>query len=250
MWLCSARLRDLSSLLGRARGWCPALGFVLAVSRPAQADEQHETAAPRREPPPATKPNVGSKVQPTVTAATVPLIWNVWPLFDPYASRRENAYAFGLDTSVPVRSTEQHPGWSLSVGQSMTTLRTHMWVRLQRDFVFRVSAPSSFALELSSYRFLAGLRALGLEVGPSVGLVPLALDLTDGRFGVSGLSPNAGLEFSFKIGVVRTAISAYEQFVWHWLGSDSSWMHGLSLQLSLEQARVLKRKEHPLILKY
>jgi hypothetical protein len=132
----------------------------------------------------------------------------------------------------------------------MTTLRPHLWARLQRDFVFRVSQPSSYALELSSYRFLAGLRAFGLEVGPSVGIVPLAVDLTDGRFGLSGLSPNAGFEVSFKVGVVRTAVSAYEQFVWQWLGSESSWMHGLTLQLSLEEPRVLKRKEHPLILKY
>jgi hypothetical protein len=185
-----------------------------------------------------------------VSAESTPLVWHVWPLFDPYVSRRENAYAFGLDTVEPVGTAEQHPGWSLSVGQSMSTLRAHMWVRLQRDFVFRASQPSSYTLELSSYRFLAGLRAAGFELGPSVGLVPLALDLTDGRFGVSGMSPQAGFEIGFKVGVLRTAISAYEQFAWHWLGAENSWMHGLSLQLSLEEPRVLKRKEHPLILMY
>lgn len=185
-----------------------------------------------------------------VTPATMPLAWKVWPLFDPFVSRRENAYSGGIDKVTGLRESEPWRRYSFGFSETMTTLRSLGWVSVARDFTFHVGEPSSYSFDFSTYRYAAGLRLPGFELGPGVSLVPISVDYTQGHFGLSGLSPAATAQASLKLGKVRIELFAYEQFTWRWLGRDSEWASGLMLRLALEQPRTLRRAEHPLLLQY
>jgi hypothetical protein len=192
----------------------------------------------------------GGPAQPTTDPATLPLRWRVWPLFDPYASRREWLASFSWDRLRETSALRRLEGFRLAFGESISTLRACTWVGLEQNSSFRALGSSTYVVELTGYRAIAGVHALGLELGGGVGIVPIALDVSQGDWSLSGLSPSAVARAGLRVGPFRVSVEATNQFTWRWWGRDSAWLRGVGLQLALEQPRKLMRGRHPLILEY
>jgi hypothetical protein len=174
----------------------------------------------------------------------------VWPLFDPFVSRRERSYSLGREQLRWEDSARTGWGYRLGAGETVATVRSGFWVNLEREFALRLAQHSTYMLELSAYRYQAGLRVWGLEFGPGFGVVPLGLDFESGDFSVSALSPSAQLRVGFKVRGLRISVDAYNQYTWRIWGGESLWVRGVALQLAVEQPRVLKRNGHPLLLQW
>jgi hypothetical protein len=182
--------------------------------------------------------------------AQFPLAWKVWPLFDPFVSRRERSYSLGREQLF--RDDEPHAAWGyrLAAGETIATVRSAFWVNVEREFALRLAQHSTYMLELSAYRYHAGLRAWGFELGPGVGVVPLGVDFESGDFSVTALSPSAQVRVGFKVLGLRVSVDAYNQYTWRIWGGESLWVRGVAFQLAVEQPRVLKRNAHPLLLQW
>lgn len=218
-------------------------GDELSASEPASI----EVAADERA---VTDPSVPSEAEPAVDPASVPIPWRVWPLFDPFVSRRETVLAFGLDQLRDVDSRDARDAWTVGIAQGITTTRPFVWVNLERRLTFRSARRSTYMLDISQYQYTAGVRLFGLELGAGVGLSPLVIDVAKGDWSVSGISPSAVTRAGFKVGVVRVSVDAFSQYLWRWYGGPDARIQGFSIQLALEQPRTLQRKRHPLILTY
>lgn len=242
-----------SALLATTRVWaCAACAFAVnlpsAAADPAQ-NAQGVQGVPGVSPEPPSA-NGGETSQPPSDPAQFPLAWKVWPLFDPFVSRRERSYSLGREQLRSGDSAQTGWGYRLGAGETIATVRPGFWVNLEREFALRIAQHSTYMLELSAYRYQAGLRAWIFELGPGVGVVPLGVDFESGDFSVSALSPSAQFRVGFKVLGLRVSVDAYNQYTWRIWGGESLWVRGVAVQIAVEQPRVLKRNAHPLILQW
>jgi hypothetical protein len=227
--------------------WCTAVS-ALSLATAAAA----EPAADQATGPEPEQGSAGAAEQPErdFEPAETPLPWRVWPLFDPFVSRREALSSFGLDELREIDERRPRNGWTIGIGDTMTTTRPYLWVNLERQLIFRSTQRSTYMLDLSRYGYTAGVRLLGLEVGAGVGLSPLAVDVSKGKWSVSAISPMALAKAGLKIGKVRLSVDAFSQYLWRWYGRANARIEGIAFQIAFEQKRELKRNRHPLILIY
>lgn len=179
--------------------------------------------------------------------AKPPLVWRVWPLFDPFVSRRESLAGFGVTELRPASADDPLSGWTVLFGDATSTVRPHFWVTLERRYLLRFARRSTYMVELSSYDYLAGVRASAFELGAGVGLVPFGVDVSQGDWSLSVASPRSVIRASLKVGGLRMSVDAYNQYTWRVWGGESAWIRGIAVEFAVEQPRITQRAGHPLV---
>ena len=102
--------------------------------------------------------------------------------------------------------------------------------------------------DLLGYSYQAGLRLGPIEVGAGPGLNVLGIDVSDGDWSLSGLSPYASARAGLKTGNFRVSLSAYRAYHFRWLGRADAYLTGFSLELALGAAPKTRFAGHPVVL--
>lgn len=157
-----------------------------------------------------------------------------WLLLDPYTARHSLELALGFVGFRPLSERASQVGYTLAVGESVTTVRGAVaaGARLQHELRFVPSEALSFAL--SRYQWEAGPRLGPLEPKARVGFTLLGLDISRNSLSFGMFSPRAGAGLWMDLGKVHLGVSVFTEYWWRWLGEESAYVHGLTLDLQPE----------------
>jgi hypothetical protein len=158
-----------------------------------------------------------------------------WALLDPYLSERESGPGFGW---VEYRETSGGPvsrGVSVELGGTVTTVRRHLFAELRQAFYFRALSNSRYVFGASEYSLHAGLSLGPLELGPGFGILPFAVDLTEGDLGLSVLCPQGSVLLSVDLGPVELGLRAYQGYDFQLFGGNDAFVRGVTLDVNLER---------------
>jgi hypothetical protein len=184
----------------------------------------------------------------SLSPAYVPYHHRRWRLFDPFLSGHETVLFGGPSSFREGAATSSTSGGSLGVGFTQRDKRGPVWLSLQRDFELRVYSGWAFLLELSKYTYEAGLKLGPIEIGVGPGVTPVAVDLMDGDFSLSGLCPRATGRVGVKTGKFRASVRGYREYLWRWLGRDDAWITGFVIEVAVEAPRRTHWGGHPVVI--
>lgn len=157
---------------------------------------------------------------------------------NPYTARHASSLALGV---VGLRtSPERHEqlGYSFAFGESLTTVRGAFAAGGLQEHELRYVPSDALSLALSRYQWEAGPRLGALEPMARVGFTLLHLDVGHGvSFGM--FSPRVGLGLWLSLPGARLGVSAFSEYLWRWVGDDSAFVHGLTLELQPSAAPLL-----------
>ena len=90
-------------------------------------------------------------------------------------------------------------------------------------------------LALGRYQWEAGPRIGPIEPMVQVGFTTVHLDVGHGvSFGM--FSPRVGVGLWLKLPSSRIGVSAFTEYFWRWLGNDSAFVRGLSIEIQPDSA--------------
>jgi hypothetical protein len=130
-------------------------------------------------------------------------------------------------------------GYFLALGEALTTLRGPFAAGALQEHELRFVAKDALSLALSRYQWEAGPRLGPLEPMARVGFTLLHLDVGHGvSFGM--FSPRVGLGLWLTLPHARIGVSAFTEYFWRWVGNDSAFVHGLTLELQPDAGSLLR----------
>jgi hypothetical protein len=97
----------------------------------------------------------------------------------------------------------------------------------------------ALSVGLWRYQWEAGPRIGPFEPRARLGLTFAHLDIGH-RFSFGMFSPRVGVGLWLKLSHSRIGLSAYTEYFWRWLGSDSTFVHGLSFEIQPDGAPLIK----------
>ena len=101
----------------------------------------------------------------------------------------------------------------------------------------------SLSLSLSRYQWEGAVRLGPLEPAVRVGFTSLHLDIGHGvSFGM--FSPRVGFGLWCKLSHTRIGVSTFTEYFWRWVGDDSAFVHGLTLEIAPDLPPLLTRPAH------
>lgn len=229
-----------------------ALSLAVLVAGPA-ARAAEPTAAPATETETATRRPPASTEESDAAAIAafreIPIVRKPWALFDPFYSARESRVFGG---PVSLRETDQAiamHGATIGFGDTQRETRGPLWLSIERSFDLRLFSKWTMLFGLLGYSYQAGLRIGPIEIGAGPGLNVLGIDVSDGDWSLSGLSPRASARAGLKTGNFRVSLSAYRAYHFRWLGRRGAYLTGFSLELALEAPPKTRFAGHPVVLK-
>ncbi len=164
-----------------------------------------------------------------------------WALLNPYTARHMRGLTFGMVGFRLPPDRHENIGYSLGFGEALTTLRGSFAVGGLQEHELRFVPKDSLSLALSRYQWEAGPRLGPVEPMARVGFTLLHLDVGHGvSFGM--FSPRVGLGLWLKLPEARIGVSAFTEYFWRWLGNDSAFVHGLTLEIMSDQAPLVRPK--------
>jgi hypothetical protein len=162
-----------------------------------------------------------------------------WQLLNPYTARHASSAAFGLVGQRLVSERAENRGYSFAIGESLTTVRGAFTTGARLEYELRLVPKDALNLALWRYQWEAGPRIGPVEPMVRVGFTTLHLDVGHGvSFGM--FSPRVGAGLWFKLPASRIGVSVFSEYFWRWLGNDSAFVHGLSIELQPDSAPLLK----------
>jgi len=176
---------------------------------------------------------------PLVAAAPLPRFAR-WRLLNPYTSRHTDSLSLGIAGFRADSARSPIPGFSLGLGEQVTTVRGALWAGLSREFELRFVRHDALSLSLWRYQWEGGLRLGKLEPGVRFGMTLLHLDVGHG-FSFGLLSPRVGAGVWFKLPRSRIGVSAFSEYFWRWTGDQSAFVHGLVLELQPDAEPLVQR---------
>lgn len=163
-----------------------------------------------------------------------------WALLNPFTARHSSSFSLGLVGARPVTEPRENLGYFLALGESVTTVRGPFTAGALQEHELRLVPHDAFSLGLWRYQWEAGPRVGPFEPRARVGLTMLHLDVGHGvSFGM--FSPRVGLGLWLKLPHSRIGLSAFTEYFWRWLGNDSAFVHGLSLEIQPDSAPLVRR---------
>jgi hypothetical protein len=121
-------------------------------------------------------------------------------------------------------------GYSFAVGEGLTTARGALLAGGLQEHELRFVPNDALSLNISRWQWEAGPRLGPLEPMARVGFTLLHLDIGHGvSFGM--FSPRVGVGLWLKLPESRIGVSAYTEYAWRWLGDDSGFLHGITLEI-------------------
>jgi hypothetical protein len=162
-----------------------------------------------------------------------------WQLLNPYTARHASTAAFGLVGQRLVGERTENLGYSFALGESLTTVRGAALVGGRLEYELRLVPKDALNLALWRYQWEAGPRIGPIEPMVRVGFTTLHLDVGHGvSFGM--FSPRVGCGLWLKLPSSRIGVSVFSEYFWRWLGNDSAFVHGLSVELQPDSAPVAR----------
>lgn len=126
--------------------------------------------------------------------------------------------------------TRDNIGYSFAIGEGLTTARGAFLAGGLQEHELRFVPNDSLSLNISRWQWEAGPRLGPLEPMARVGFTLLHLDVGHGvSFGM--FSPRVGFGLWLKLPQSRIGVSAYSEYAWRWLGDDSGFVHGITLEI-------------------
>lgn len=159
-----------------------------------------------------------------------------WAFLEQYDWRHLGQGAFSFLWSRPTSSNVASRGYALSGGESLALLPGAFAVGGMQDFELRFVPDDALGLHLSRYHLESGLRVGALEAMVRVGVTTLHVSYGDG-FSVGMFSPRVGAGAWLWLGAARLGVSAFSEYCWRWLGDESAFVQGLSLELALARPK-------------
>jgi hypothetical protein len=175
----------------------------------------------------------------TKTRAPVAPSYASWQLLNPYTAREAHTTSFGLVGYRPLPEQRESVGYSLAIGESLMTLHGAFATGGHRENELRFVPKDSLSLALSRYQWEGGLRLGPLEPMVRVGFTLLHLDVGHG-FSFGMFSPRVGAGLWLALPKMRIGVSAFSEYFWRWVGDDSAFVHGLTLEVQLTTGPLLR----------
>lgn len=166
-----------------------------------------------------------------------------WALLNPYSARHQSSLALGLVGFRAEPNRRENIGYSLALGESVTTVRGGFLAGGLQEHELRLVPKDALSLSLGRYQWEAGPRLGPLEPMARVGMTFMHLDVGHG-FSFGMFSPRVGLGLWLKLPHTRIGVSAFSEYFWRWTGNDSAFVHGLTLEIQPE-AKPLIRYHKP-----
>jgi hypothetical protein len=168
-------------------------------------------------------------------------------LLDPVTARHARSVSFAVLGSRLTSQASASRGYSLSFGENLTTLRGPFAAGALQEHELRLVPSDALSLNLSRYQWEGGLHLGALEPTVRVGFTLLHLDVGDAGFSLGGLAPRAGFGLWLALPTARVGVSTFTEYFWRWLGSDSAFVHGLTLEIQprAEPLRKLRPTSSP-----
>jgi hypothetical protein len=183
-------------------------------------------------------PVIASPAQKSQSPAGAPSFAR-WALLNPFTARHSSAFSLGVLGARPVTEVRENTGYFLALGEALTTLRGPFAAGAIQEHELRLVPHDAFSLGLWRYQWEAGPRLGPLEPMARVGFTLLHLDVGHGvSFGM--FSPRVGLGLWLRLPHARIGVSAFTEYFWRWLGNDSAFVHGLTLELQPDAGPLLR----------
>jgi hypothetical protein len=121
-------------------------------------------------------------------------------------------------------------GYSFALGEGLTTARGALLAGGLQEHELRFVPSDSLSLNISRWQWEAGPRLGRWEPLARVGFTLLHLDIGHGvSFGM--FSPRVGAGLWLKLPQSRIGFSAYVEYAWRWVGDESGFVRGVTLEL-------------------
>jgi hypothetical protein len=162
-----------------------------------------------------------------------------WVVLNPYTARHAHSLTLGVVGFRPLPAAAETPGYSLSFGETVTTLSGPFAAGVMQENELRFVPKDALSLALSRYQWEAGPRLGPLEPMARVGFTLLHLDVGHGvSFGI--FSPRVGLGLWLRLPHARLGVSAFSEYFWRLTGDDSAFVHGLTFEFQPEASPLLR----------
>ncbi len=139
----------------------------------------------------------------------------------------------------PVTEPRENLGYFFAIGEGVTTVRGGFTAGALQEHELRLVPHDALSLGLWRYQWEAGPRIGPFEPRARVGFTAMHLDVGHG-FSFGMLSPRVGLGLWLKLPHSRIGVSAFTEYFWRWVGNDSAFVHGLSLEIQPESPPLAK----------
>jgi hypothetical protein len=163
-----------------------------------------------------------------------------WALLNPYTARHSSALSLGVVGARPVTEQRENLGYFFTIGETVTTVRGGFTAGGSQEHELRLVPHDALSLGLERYQWEAGPRIGPFEPRVRVGFTLLHLDVGHG-FSFGMFSPRVGLGLWLKLPHSRVGVSAFTEYFWRWVGNDSAFVHGLSLEIQPDSPPLAKR---------
>lgn len=144
----------------------------------------------------------------------------------------------------PLLEPRQSIGFSLALGETLATVRNGLVAGGLHEHELRFVPNDAFSLSLSRFQWEAGLHLGPVEPMARVGFTLLHADVGHGvSFGM--FSPRVGFGLWLVLPHSRVGVSAFTEYFWRWVGDDSAFVHGLTLEFQPSAEPLVRRKRAP-----
>jgi hypothetical protein len=147
----------------------------------------------------------------------------------------------GLVGSRQLPEKRENVGYSLAFSEGVTTVRGGFLAGGRLEHELRLVPKDALQLGLSRYYWEAGPRIGPIEPMARVGTTLLYLDYGK-RFSFGMFSPRVGVGVWLKVAQTRIGVSVFSEYYWRWVGKDSAFVHGLTLEIQPDAAPLVRSR--------
>jgi len=167
-----------------------------------------------------------------------------WVLLDPYTARHTGQFALGWLSFRSEREQDSKIGYSLAVGEGVTTQRGAFVAGGRWEHELHLVPSETIGLSISRYQWEAGPRLGPIEPMARVGFTLAGVDLSRDSFSFGMFSPRAAISVFVHFQAVRVGVSAFTEYWWRWIGDESAFVRGMTLELQPRLEPLRKKNPH------
>jgi len=162
-----------------------------------------------------------------------------WALLNPFTARHSSGMTLGFVGFRRLSDRRENLGYSLAFGEGLTTVRGGFLAGGRVEHELRLVPRDALSLSLGRYYWEAGPRIGRFEPMARVGFSMMHVDYGQ-RVSFGMLSPRVGIGVWLKLPQSRIGVSAFTEYFWRWVGSESAFVHGLTLEIQPDARPLLK----------
>ena len=147
----------------------------------------------------------------------------------------------GIVGSRRLPEKHENVGYSLAFSESVTTVRGGFLAGGRLEHELRLVPRDALQLGVSRYYWEAGPRIGPVEPMARVGATLICLDYGK-RLSFGMFSPRVGAGVWLKVAQTRIGVSVFSEYYWRWVGEDSAFVHGLTLEIQPDAAPLVRRR--------